>query len=371
MTTYPDEEVICGGNSRDMTTYPDEEVICGGNSRDMITEDTFQAALPDSSLLADEYSSPVSSGEDSDADEDGVCGRTFEADLPLFIPSDDEYASSISYSYSEEEDDEESDDDENAASIVGEENDVRLLDIYCDFQEGVDLFKSSKPSKQEWKASCPTEGETATSAWVHVYGFYDAETGVGGYGVIVRNMAAKPIAASVYFSLYGLTYLYQVLKGLDAGLKLALKHGCSSPRVICNSRVVVRLLRNIASGFCHTPNCSGTNVNNVCQSCTMSMVPHMTNGSFKHVAPLIDSLQGKLHSSNFSRQSRKWNKAAYYLAKQAKTTLLIYGWGFRYYKVDIKPEKFSVDLLDILWKDAYDSLYYNLDARDSICSQSI
>ncbi|XP_026394698.1 uncharacterized protein LOC113289604 [Papaver somniferum] len=247
MTTYPDypdEQVICGGNIRDMTTYPDEEVICGGNNRDIpdSIEDTFQAALPDSLPSDDEYSSSVSSGEDSDADEDGVCGKTFQADLPVFIPSNDEYASYISYLYSEEEEDEESDDDENAASIVGEENEVRLLDIYCDHREGVNLFKSSKPSKQEWKASWPTEGETAKFAWVHVYGFYDAETNQGGYGVIMRNMAAKPIAASTYFSLYGVTHLYQVLKGLDAGLKLALKHGCSSPRVICNSRVVVRLL---------------------------------------------------------------------------------------------------------------------------------
>ncbi|KAI3937623.1 hypothetical protein MKW92_021894 [Papaver armeniacum] len=254
----------------------------------------------------------------------------------------------------------------NNKGVLQEDNHDRQLGLYSYFTKGAALFKSSKPSEQNWKRDWREEDETSESAWVNVYGFYDEDTNSGGYGVIVRNMSAKPIAASVSFSRDGVTYLYQVLKGLDAGLKLALKHGCSSPRVVCNSRVGGRVLNHIASGFCGGLNCSGIKVNNVCQSCTMSMFPRMTEASFKSVAPLLETLQGKLHILNFTRKSRKWNKAAYYLAKRAKMTLLIYGRGFKDYKHDVHPEDIEGELLEILWKDAYDSVYYNLDAMSMI-----
>ncbi|MCL7049912.1 hypothetical protein MKW94_014620, partial [Papaver nudicaule] len=228
----------------------------------------------------------------------------------------------------------------------------------------VKLFKSIRDSlsRQDWKRSCPKEGETAESAWVNVYGFYDEDRIYGGYGVIVRNMSAKPIAASVHFSVEGVNYVYQVLKGLDAGLQLASKHGCSSPRVVCNSEVLVHLL---ASGYCHCG--SLKNVNSVCQRCAMRTIPHMNDFYFGNVKPLLETLPGKLRCCPyFIRQKRNWNKAAYYLAKQAKRTLLIYGGDEDHYKADIKPEEFSEELLDILWKDAYHSVYYNLDARDMI-----
>ncbi|KAI3908204.1 hypothetical protein MKW98_029505 [Papaver atlanticum] len=103
--------------------------------------------------------------------------------------------------------------------------DPNLLAIDGNFPEGLMLFRSSKLGKQYWKLTWSKEGETAESAWAHVYGFCSKERDCGGYRVILRNMSAKPTAASVYFSLDGVNYIYQ--KGVDAGLKLALRHGCS------------------------------------------------------------------------------------------------------------------------------------------------
>ncbi|KAI3897198.1 hypothetical protein MKX03_032389 [Papaver bracteatum] len=110
----------------------------------------------------------------------------------------------------------------------------KFTDDKCDSElaEGVDALKLSM------------------NILVHVYCYYKKEKGFGRHAVIVRDMSAMPIAASANFTRYGLSYdsyLHHVFKGLEDGLNLASKHGCSSPTVLCNSRLVVQLLRKVAS----------------------------------------------------------------------------------------------------------------------------
>lgn len=62
-----------------------------------------------------------------------------------------------------------------------------------------------------------------------MYGLYYEETNYGGYGVTVRNMAAEPIAASVYWSNLSLSSV----EGIRWCFRtLALLFGCSEQPVL-------------------------------------------------------------------------------------------------------------------------------------------
>ncbi|KAI3833127.1 hypothetical protein MKX03_019068 [Papaver bracteatum] len=312
----------------------------------------------------DEVSSGGNSGSTSDSDEG--------------YGSYEGYASSIDYCYSEEETYyvPENDDtgDENRSKSLAEYVDKadhlnegistnfserRVPDskidrkplTYVDFYaKEVDGFKLSKPpSKRNWMRTWPT---TSKQAVVSVYCFFNQFEGFGGYAVIVRNMSLTPVAASVKFTRYALTYLHEVLMGLEAGLDLALKHGCSSPSVLCNSRLVVRLLSKVAEG-CH---CKSTTVSTICQICTMKIVPHMDPLYFTRLVPLIETLQGKRGSSTFEWDSGK-NEAAHCLAKLIKLNAL-YG-HVPFYEEDMEnPEDFPDGVVNVLYRDAFPIRYY-------------
>ncbi|KAI3837763.1 hypothetical protein MKX03_029018 [Papaver bracteatum] len=232
-------------------------------------------------------------------------------------------------------------------------------------------FLSSKPTGDIWKQSCPEEGET-TEFGFNVYSYYKKQTDCGGYAVILRNNSAQPIAARVNFSLDGKSYLFQVLSGLLVGLHLASNHGCYTPYVRCNSRIVVTLLCQIASRSCI---CEGSKIGKICHRCASSIVPYMSDDCFETLVPLIEQLRDKykyLGSSKFTCVSRKMNEVAHYLAKEAKKDalsnkkelLVDYENGKLVdYEADMQPNEFPEKLVSFLLNDAHDSIYYNLDAR--------
>lgn len=233
-------------------------------------------------------------------------------------------------------------------------------------------FLSSKPTWDIWKKSWAEEDyATESAACVNVYSYYKKHTDCGGYAVILRNSSAQPIAARANFSLDGKSYLFQVLSGLLAGLRLATDQGCYSPYVRCNSRIAVTLLCQIASCSCK---CEGSKIGKICHRCASSIVPYMSDDCFQTLVPLIKQLQDKykyLGPTNFACVSRKMNAAAHYLAKEAKKDALsnkkllvdCENGKLVDYEADMKPNEFPEKLVSFLLNDAYDSIYYNLDAR--------
>ncbi|KAI3904866.1 hypothetical protein MKW92_037585 [Papaver armeniacum] len=192
-----------------------------------------------------------------------------------------------------------------------------------------------------WRQSWPEEGETT-------------EFDCGGYAVILRNKSAHPIAARANFSLDGKSYLFQVLSGLLAGLRVSSNHGIP---LICK--------------------CEGSKIGKICHTCANSIVPYMSDDCFETLVPLIEKFQDKykyLGSSNFACVSRKKNEAAHYLAKEAKKDalsnkklLVDYEKGKLVdYEADMKPNEFPEKLVSFLLNDAYDSIYYNSDARGKL-----
>ncbi|MCL7031011.1 hypothetical protein MKW94_017404 [Papaver nudicaule] len=222
-------------------------------------------------------------------------------------------------------------------------------------------FKRNKPTKEDWIKTWPEGRKEAKSAWVNVYSHFEGqgELGCGGYAVIVRNKSAQPIAASANFSKSGKSYFFHVLDGIQAGLRLASEHGCSSPDVRCSSRTVVMLLWQLASGGCipFYENCKGTKkgeIGEICETCTMAIVPSVSKHAFVTSAGLLGELEREMT-----------NKAAHYLAKEVKKKALRDGIE-NYNKPDMKPDEFPDGLVSIMLDDAFDNLYYNRDAWTKI-----
>ncbi|KAI3917425.1 hypothetical protein MKW92_010619 [Papaver armeniacum] len=225
----------------------------------------------------------------------------------------------------------------------------------CDSElaEGVDALKLSMPPKDIWKTTWPKKSDNIL---VNVYGYYKKEKRFGGHAVIVRDMSAVPIAASANFTRYGISYLQHVLEGLEDGLNLALKHGCSSPTVLCNSRLVVQLLRKVASDGC---SCNSKTVSTICVVCMLKIVPHLKEAYLENLVPFIETVQTKRGSSTFEWDSGK-NEAVHYLAKLVKSSSLWHGYCFERYEME-EPKDYTDELVDILLKDAY-----NIDERVGI-----
>ncbi|MCL7025749.1 hypothetical protein MKW94_022728 [Papaver nudicaule] len=193
------------------------------------------------------------------------------------------------------------------------------------YDKAMKAFKTNKPTKEDWIKTWPEGRKEAESAWVNVYSHFEGqgELGCGGYAVIVRNMSAQPIAASANFSKRGKSYFFHVLDGIQAGLRLASEHGCSSPDVRCSSRTVVMLLWQLASGGCipFYENCKGTKkgeIGEICETCTMAIVPSVSKHAFVTSAGLLGELRGKLDSFDIEWEREMTNKAAHYLAKEVK-----------------------------------------------------
>ncbi|KAI3873439.1 hypothetical protein MKW98_008091 [Papaver atlanticum] len=299
------------------------------------------------------------------------------------------YASSISTDYSEEassesdyseSDDAESIDAEDAAKFDkgwdGKENGKYVgpfacLNNYKPKYEHKKLFvqpanSSDDESEDETQQSTKSEsgGKTTLNSFL-------SSKPTGDIWKQSRRPQELILKTRANFSLDGKYYLFQVLSGLLTGLHLASDHGCYSPYVRCNSRIVVTLLCQIASRSCK---CEGSKIGKICHRCASSIVPYMSDDCFETLVPPIEQPQDKykyLGPTNFACVSRKMNEAAHYLAKAKKDALsnkkellVDYENGKLVdYEVDMKPNEFPEKLVCFLLNDAYDSIYYNLDAR--------
>ncbi|KAI3842945.1 hypothetical protein MKX03_013432, partial [Papaver bracteatum] len=182
---------------------------------------------------------------------------------------------------------------------------------------------------------------------VNVFGYYKKEKRFGGHAVIVRDMSAVPIAATANFTRYGMSYLHHILEGLEDGLDLASKHGCSSPTVLCNSRLVVQLLRKVSSDSCR---CDSKTVSSICVKCMSKSFPHLKEVYLKNLVPFIETVQTKRGSSTFEWDSGK-NEAVHYLEKQVKTSSLWHGYRYERFEME-EPKDYTDKLVDILFMDA-------------------
>ncbi|KAI3852231.1 hypothetical protein MKX03_009482 [Papaver bracteatum] len=194
-----------------------------------------------------------------------------------------------------------------------------------------------------WKVTWPKKSDKIL---VNVYGYYKKEKRFGGHTVIIRDMSAVPIAASANFTRYGISYLHHVLEGLEDGLDLASKHGCSSPT----------LLRKVASDGCR---CNSKTVSTICVKCMLKIFPHLKKAYLENLVPFIETVQTMRDSSTFEWDSWK-NEAVHYLEKLVKTRSLWHGYYFERLEME-EPKDYTDELVDILLKDAC-----NLDERVGI-----
>ncbi|KAI3873465.1 hypothetical protein MKW98_008117 [Papaver atlanticum] len=165
----------------------------------------------------------------------------------------------------------------------------------------------------------------------------------------------KPIAAVAKVSVDGKSHIFQVLAGLAAGLRLAACHGCSRPRVLCNSSFAVKFFRRVAPCRCR---CRGSRIGNICYKHACSFFPGLSDDCFETLVPLIKELLGqKLSPFNFDDVLRRSNKPAHYLAKQAKEKALV-DRKLVDYEASMKPDEFPDELVSFLLNDAYDCNYF-------------
>ncbi|MCL7049759.1 hypothetical protein MKW94_024602 [Papaver nudicaule] len=258
---------------------------------------------------------------------------------------DEGYASSISCDYSDEEE---------------YASDTETLKYISD----TDVLQVA-----DWKMSWPKGCKLVESGFVNVYSYFQEHTGVGGYAVLLRNMSGVPIAGSAKFSLDGKFYIFQVMDGLLAGLHLASKYSCSNPYLRCNSRAIVLLLGGKYPSRC---DCKGDKIGQFCLTCVRLYGPSINKKCFDTLMPFLEELQSKkLDALDFDSVSSRMNKAARFLAKYVKDKAMLdrkalvdmRNRRMVGYKVEMEPSEFPDALVSILLDDAFDSLYYNLDAR--------
>ncbi|KAI3843070.1 hypothetical protein MKX03_018325 [Papaver bracteatum] len=183
--------------------------------------------------------------------------------------------------------------------------------------------------------------------WINTDGYFRKEEHVAGYGAIVRDGYGNPIVAcsgkSKPFSL-----IYHQLEGIRAGLQLAKDKGISKVELCCNSErtreVILRFYhdgeldcphRNSSYGFSDSKDV-------ICRACVEMFFLHSTLEQ-SHLFPLLNNIIELISNLDYSFHinavERRLNRAADYLAKQAKD-------------LEFEAHMFPNKLRDILLEDA-------------------
>ncbi|MCL7051954.1 hypothetical protein MKW94_024951 [Papaver nudicaule] len=220
------------------------------------------------------------------------------------------------------------------------------------------LFKKMQPTAEEWKKCWPVgiklDENNTDKGWLNVYGYHDQEKGHGGYAVILRNSLVCPLIAKTCFSKEHGSQLFQVLKGLEAGLQLALKYGFVRLTVGCNSQKAIDLLGSSSfqeAGTCypfsrrHQEKISG-----FCKICTKTRLV-IREKSLSILIPVIENLkneQAKFRMTGFqlTKVPRDENKAARHLARLAERIEVEES-------KEIQPADFVSPLPEFLYNDAF------------------
>ncbi|MCL7039354.1 hypothetical protein MKW94_003024 [Papaver nudicaule] len=216
------------------------------------------------------------------------------------------------------------------------------------------------PDKKSWIKSWSSESSKERKGfnYLDVYGFYKTETGMGGYGVILRDPCGKPVTASASVQPKGKSFFFHVLDGVRAGLELALQQNRYDLRLMFNSVTLDSCLRymfeTIDNGLCDasfTRYACGT-----CDKCLRFVIPLSDNefvtlvGTLRKIIDLRSKIMEKSRYFRVTNDGSVLNMAAYHLAKQharnrktktePKTEL-------------IEPISFDKELQKILYQDAY------------------
>ncbi|MCL7037953.1 hypothetical protein MKW94_006591, partial [Papaver nudicaule] len=220
------------------------------------------------------------------------------------------------------------------------------------------LFKKMQPTAEEWKKCWPVgiklDENNTDKGWLNVYGYHDQEKGHGGYAVILRNSLVCPLIAKTCFSKQHGSQLFQVLKGLEAGLQLALKYGFVRLTVGCNSQKAIDLLGSSSfqeAGTCypfsrrHQEKISG-----FCKICTKTRLV-IREKSLSILIPVVENLkneQAKFRMTGFqlTKVPRDENKAARHLARLAERIEVEES-------KEIQPADFVSPLPEFLYNDAF------------------
>ncbi|KAI3910998.1 hypothetical protein MKW98_015655, partial [Papaver atlanticum] len=138
--------------------------------------------------------------------------------------------STIDYSYPEEEYLRKGEaDDEEDLTPTEENKDEAPSGLSLEVSEWFDWWDMSDQRLERFIRSCKVSDARRLEAltWIHVYAYFNEKKLYGGYGVVVRNALREPIIASAKFSKAGISFYYQVFKGILAGASLAEEYGCS------------------------------------------------------------------------------------------------------------------------------------------------
>ncbi|KAI3928413.1 hypothetical protein MKW98_024014 [Papaver atlanticum] len=197
--------------------------------------------------------------------------------------------------------------------------------------------------------------------YLNINGFYKKETGVGGYGVILRDPLGKPVVASASVQQNGKSYFYHVLDGVKDGLALALEHKKYDLKLLCNSVTLDGCLRRIFKqaddGLGKTMRTRHRQAPYRCGVCDRSLAIPLGGKRLEILFPLlkeiIDTRTKIMSESRYffvSQAGTVVNQAAYHPAKQLSNKMKTA--GKPEIKEIIRPINFGEELKGILFKDA-------------------
>ncbi|KAI3982096.1 hypothetical protein MKX01_019002, partial [Papaver californicum] len=219
---------------------------------------------------------------------------------------------------------------------------VSLQDEDWESDDSESSSDTERPTKDAWLASWNKKDPRELTTQISVYAYFRKKHRDGGYGVILRHMAGKPIVASAKHSAEGKSFFYQVLMGIKAGVELADRRDLSDLSVRCNSIKVPDII--VHTRGCCDDKCKESNeVENLCWVCEGYLTGY--EGSNLGLFSLIQFLKRRkdIPVEGFPRVSIV---AAYYLAKRAMKN----NSGDEDLS-EIEPDAFPVELKEILWDD--------------------
>ncbi|KAI3993018.1 hypothetical protein MKX01_009761 [Papaver californicum] len=207
------------------------------------------------------------------------------------------------------------------------------------------------PQLEVWVDSWKVKNDQTHFAWVNVYAYYNSkDKSYGGYGVILRDLFAKPITASAKFSADGKSFYTQLLMGMMAGLTLAERHGHLDLRLECNSIKIQGLIDQLWN--CPNEESKTLDDTCVCKRCLLYFT--RSKGCDISLVPLVREVKALSpkgsHPLGMIRFPRNSNRPAHYLAKMGKKNKEERTAPGDEDLPEIKPGDFPQELKEILWE---------------------
>ncbi|XP_026432268.1 uncharacterized protein LOC113329628 [Papaver somniferum] len=226
------------------------------------------------------------------------------------------------------------------------------------------------PKMEDWIVSWSSTNDEEQMGYhyLNIHGYYNKETEMGGYGVMVRDSYGKPVTASACVQPEGVSYPYHVLDGVKAGLAFALERKIYDLILICDNLKIDCCLRMIFqradNGLIETrriPYKCG-----FCKTCLRNIIPDTTREESEFMFPLLqdiidkrDQIMCKSSLFHLHPVKLKLNKAAYLLAEQlVRKTKKQLPRECKPSAEMIDPAAFDNQLKRVLYKDAYEGVRF-------------